>query len=277
MAKHASQLIDWIDRGSIACKDVAAALRLSGLHPSSGAWQQMLDKLLLWLGVVALSSAVTFFVAFNWQALGRFAQFALVETLVLLALLAYWRWADKHRMAEVALVAAALLLGTLLALVGQTYQTGADTWQLFASWAVLILPWALLGRSAVLWLLWLGLLNLATVLWFQHWPGAVWLLFSPWEQLVWTLFGLNTLAWVVWEWVTRRPRSSTTTSTSPSGSRWPQRLLAVASGTCITLLVLSSLFERPAPALLYWLVYAAWLAAVYLLFRHRWPDLFVLA
>ena len=33
----------------------------------------------------------------------------------------------------------------LLAFVGQTYQTGADAWQLFATWAALALVWAL-GR-----------------------------------------------------------------------------------------------------------------------------------
>jgi len=30
-----------------------------------------------------------------------------------------------------------ILVGVLLALVGQTYQTGADTWQLFFYWAIL--------------------------------------------------------------------------------------------------------------------------------------------
>jgi uncharacterized membrane protein len=237
----------------------------------------LLDRMLLWLGVLALCTAATFFVAFNWEALGRFAQFALVEALLLVALLAYWRFAGRRIVAEASLLAAALLLGTLLALVGQTYQTGADTWQLFATWAVLMLPWALLGRSSLLWLLWLGLLNLAVVLWFQHWPGALWVLFTPWEQLTWSLFLLNTVAWVVWEWCIHRAAPASGSSTPPDSSRWPQRLLALASGTCITLLVLTTLFETQSPAALSWLVYALWLAAAYFLFRHRWPDLFVLA
>jgi uncharacterized membrane protein len=272
MSKHASLLTDWIDRGSIAAHDIDAALRLGGLRPDTKAWRKLLEAMLLWLGVLALSAAVTFFIAFNWEALGKFAQFALVQGLVLLALFAYWRWSGQPRIAEAALLAAALLLGTLLALVGQTYQTGADTWQLFATWAVLMLPWALLGRSAVLWLLWLALLNLATVLWFQLRPGGLWMLFTPWEQMLWALFALNTIAWVVWEWAVHRGSSSL-----PATSRWPQRLLAVASGTCITILVLVSLFEGDSLALLSWLVYGLWVAAVYFLFRLRWPDLFVLA
>ncbi len=42
---------------------------------------------------------------------------------------------------KAALLLATLLLGVFLALFGQTYQTGADPWQLFANWALLILPW----------------------------------------------------------------------------------------------------------------------------------------
>ena len=52
------------------------------------------------------------------------------------------------------LVLAGLFLGALLALLGQIYQTGADTWELFAWWALLLLPWALAGASQALWLLW---------------------------------------------------------------------------------------------------------------------------
>ena len=43
-----------------------------------------------------------------------------------------------------------LLTGALLALSGQVYQTGADTFELFAWWAVLILPWVLVSRFSPL-------------------------------------------------------------------------------------------------------------------------------
>lgn len=57
-----------------------------------------------------------------------------------------------------------LWIGSLLALVGQTYQTGADIWELFAPWAALITPLA--GRSGAVWGLWAVLLNLtAARLW----------------------------------------------------------------------------------------------------------------
>lgn len=58
-----------------------------------------------------------------------------------------------------------LFLGALLALIGQTYQTGADTWQLFGWWALLLLPWALVSGNQIAWLLWIAVINGALGLW----------------------------------------------------------------------------------------------------------------
>jgi uncharacterized membrane-anchored protein/uncharacterized membrane protein len=60
---------------------------------------------------------------------------------------------------------AAVATGGLLALIGQTYQTGADPWQLFALWTVLIIPWVFTVRSVFLSVLWLVLINTALYLW----------------------------------------------------------------------------------------------------------------
>ena len=57
------------------------------------------------------------------------------------------------------LLIASIITGSLLALFGQIYQTGADTWQLFFAWAILITPWVVIARFPALWLLWLGLIN----------------------------------------------------------------------------------------------------------------------
>lgn len=69
------------------------------------------------------------------------------------------------RLRTACLLLATLALGALLAFVGQTYQTGADPWQLFAAWAALALPWVLAARRALLWAAWLLLAALALALW----------------------------------------------------------------------------------------------------------------
>ena len=69
------------------------------------------------------------------------------------------------------LLSAMILVGGLMALFGQTYQTGADPWQLFFNWALLVFPWVLISRFHVMWLVWLGLLNLSVHQYFQVFGG----------------------------------------------------------------------------------------------------------
>jgi len=126
-------------------------------------WRRFLGVAALWLGVCLLGSGMVCWVAANWQEMGKFQRLAGVQGLVALAgaaaAVALWRRASASGPALLAL--AAVALGALLALVGQTYQTGADTWELFAWWTLLMLPWALAAGHWGVWLLWMLVLNLA--------------------------------------------------------------------------------------------------------------------
>ena len=215
-----------------------------------------------------LGAALVFFLAYIWHDLGRFAKFALTETALLLALSAVARIGLEATSGKAALLAAAIFTGALLALIGQTYQTGADPFELFAAWALAILPWAIIGRFAALWILWIALLNLAVTLYFQAFHGIFGFVFGP-ERQLWLLFGLNTLALVLWE-------LAAASGTAWLANRWPARLLATASGGFITTLAIVSIVdERIDLAAI--LVLAAWLACAYGLYRRRIPDLYVLA
>lgn len=271
MVSGRAQLLHWFDSGLIPPARAGAALAAGGIAPGPARWLRFLDVLLLVLGGLALASGVVFFIAFNWDALDRFGQFALVQVLVLAAVLAWWRLGIDRLAAQVALLVAAILIGALLALFGQTYQTGADPWQLFATWTLLLLPWALVGRFAPLWLLWLALLNLAAALWYEARIGLFGALFASRDDLLWLLFLLNGAAWLAWEFAARK-------FTWLELARWPVRLIAVAAGWVITQLVLRAIFDPDSPPiLLAWGAYLAWLAAVYAVYRRRLPDLFMLA
>lgn len=63
--------------------------------------------------------------------------------------------------ARAALAAAQIVSGVLMAVIGQTYQTGADAWQLFALWTLLATPWALAARAAPHWWIVLAVGNVA--------------------------------------------------------------------------------------------------------------------
>jgi uncharacterized membrane protein len=274
MTSRRSQVLGWIEDGVIAPSHIFQALKVTGITPDGPHWRRFIDQLLLSAGALALTCAVVFFIAYNWDALGRFPQFALVQLLMGLAVVFYLGLGAEHSTAKVALLVAAVLLGALLALYGQTYQTGADPWQLFATWALMMLPWVLVGRFAALWLLWLGLLNLAAIFYYQVFPGLFWITFGSKDELFWLLLLLNTAAWAVWEmaavrfeWLGR----------GRVGGRWAVRVLATASGTAMTMLVLRAIFDPAQTSALTWLVYVAWLAILYFIYRRKLPDLFMLA
>ena len=244
---------------------IAAALALSDATPDASQWRRFVSALLLWLGVLLIAAGVIFFFAYNWQALGRFAKFGLVESLLAVSIVAAWLAGPDKAAGKALLLLASLLTGALLALIGQTYQTGADTFELFAWWAVLILPWTVVARTPALWMLWVALLNLAVTFYFQAFLG-----FFPEISVVWSLFTLNTIALIVWEAAARRGYDW-------MQERWPARLLAIASGTVVTILAVWGVVDSREAGSLPMPLYFAWLAGAYFYYRRHSRDLFVLA
>lgn len=118
-------------------------------------WRRWGERAALALASGHLLAAAVFFFAFNWQDLSPFAKLAVLQAGVTAAALASRAPMLPEPAREALLIAATVLVGVLLAVFGQIYQTGADAWQLFAGWAALTLPWVLAGRSAGHWLVWL--------------------------------------------------------------------------------------------------------------------------
>ncbi len=150
---------------------VGAALQLSGARPDVPAWRAFAATLLRAAGLGAIGAGILFFVAANWQVFGVLGRFALLQTALLACIgVALWR-APPSLPGQGALILATLLTGGLLALFGQSYQTGADVYELFFTWAALALPFALAGLSGALWALWWTVLNVALAL-LCGWLGA---------------------------------------------------------------------------------------------------------
>ena len=207
--------------------------------------------LALWLprGLALLAAALAglglvLWVAANWDALGRVAQFGLLQGLVAAACLG----AVALPSARPALGLLALLgIGGLLAYFGQTYQTGADAWQLFALWGLLALPLALAVRSDALWTPWAIVALTAITLWAQThasrswlWSGAA----GPDDLLV------HASAW--------GSAALVVAALSPALRRytgagvWAQRTAATLAVALVTLSALGGLFSS-ALAAHYWL------------------------
>lgn len=103
-----------------------------------------------------------FWVAANWGSLSRTGHFALLQGFTLAMFVgAALLPAARQALSLVALLA----VGGLLAYFGQTYQTGADVWQLFAVWALVGLPLCVAARSDTVWSAWVVVAAVAIARW----------------------------------------------------------------------------------------------------------------
>lgn len=127
--------------------------------PTPAEWRAFGAKLLHAAGLASLGAGVIFFVAANWSAWGLAGRFGLLQAgLALCVGVALWK-PPPSRPGQAALLLATLFTGALLALFGQTYQTGADVYELFFTWALLALPFAVAGLWGAVWAVWWGVLN----------------------------------------------------------------------------------------------------------------------
>ncbi|WOB08386.1 DUF2157 domain-containing protein [Piscinibacter gummiphilus] len=135
-------------------------------------------QLARWLprGLAVVAAALTglgvvMWIAANWDTLGRMGRFALLMALVgVTGLGAALRPGARPALGLLAFLG----IGALFAYFGQTYQTGADPWQLFALWAALGVPLCLGARSDVLWAPWSLVVMVAISLWTHAHLGHRW-------------------------------------------------------------------------------------------------------
>jgi len=267
MHERQKWIAQWRAQNALPAPQVSAALRLAGIPPSRQEWRLWIERLLLWLGVAALLAGLIFFVAANWSGMARFGKFALVE-LIIIASLAVYVLTAHRRYGNAALLAASLALGAWLALIGQTYQTGANTYELFLVWALLMIPWALVARLPALWVLWLTLLHVAYVFFVQE--SDLPRRYPSWEREfgVVILFDVGALA--LWEWLAANGRAW-------MRGRWVPRLLALAAGSVATVLAIYLVIAYRQAKAEYLVLYFLVLAGFYVVYRDKVRDLFMLA
>jgi len=267
MAPIRDQLIPLIEEGHIPKEKIDEALSITEVFPSEKDWLVFISQLLLWLGGIAIAFAVMFFIAYNLDNIGKFVQFGAIEALIIISVFTYWKFYSHPIASKVSLLSASILLGVLLALYGITYQTGADTWQLFFTWAMLITPWVIIGRFPALWIVWLILLNLSIAFYFETRFTSSQFWFDVTIKQFGSLFLLNTIALVIWESLSNKWKWL--------DERWAVRLLALGSGTNITWLAIYVIIEgHDMLSLLIWII---WTISFYLVYRNIKRDLFMLS
>ncbi len=125
------------------------------------------EDYLKYLGLGLIGASVLYLIASNWFWFDKAIKLALpMGFLVLCGLISsFIKLSDGLHKAVDSL--AGLALGLCLAVIGQVYQTGADSFWLFGIWSVLLLPWLYRMNEGVFGLL-MGVSNLAIWLFGQQ-------------------------------------------------------------------------------------------------------------
>jgi len=254
-----NQILSFIANKNIKKNNIKEVLEQTEVIPTSKSWYIFIDQIALWFGALSLAFAIMFLMAYNWNEFQKIGRFALVEGLLVLSV-GFYLYLDIEKLSsKVSLMVSTILVGVLLALVGQTYQTGADTWQLFFYWAILILPWVFIGRFSALWMVWIFLINLSLYLYIGIFNSEI----SIW----WGLFIFNTLALVLWEFFSHKFEWLK--------NSWAIRLLGFISGNAVTWLAVAFIWGNSNPlAIVSWI---GWLGVIYLLYRQNRIELFMVS
>jgi uncharacterized membrane protein len=238
--KITRRLLGWAgEQRALSREAIDASLELSGLRPGITEWWDLAVRAMLTAGVLSLAAGVIFLVAYNWQKLGLYGRFAMIELPLLLTLILAWIIGIDRLTGKLALLLAVFLTGALLALLGQTYQTGADLYELFLTWTALTVPWAIACRWEPCWALWLLIANFAAALYAERASHGLFGLLSPSLGFTpWAIpFLLNIVAYVAADMLSRGKRWG-------FGARWLPRALAAAAmlfGTLIMILRITRL------------------------------------
>jgi uncharacterized membrane protein len=150
-------------------------------------------------------AGIFFFFAYNWEQLHRFAKLGLLQGLLLALVLGLLLGTPRPLVKKALLTAASLLIGALYAVHGQVYQSGADAFDLFLAWTLMIALWTLVANFGPLWLLQIALINTSLILYADQ-GGPPWLE----SELPALLLCLNLIPWAAFEllpqWTGSKPR-----------------------------------------------------------------------
>jgi uncharacterized membrane protein len=148
---------------------VAREYGLQLLYPSKN-WGLWISKMLMVLGVSLILSGIVYFFAFNWTKITPEMKLNSIQIAIFGCIGVAYFYGLQQLSGKVLLLSACVLVGVFLAVFGQIYQTGADAYNLFMLWALLILPWVIISQFAALWALWLVISNIFLIL---YWTQAV--------------------------------------------------------------------------------------------------------
>jgi uncharacterized membrane protein len=259
-------LLQLLQQGLLNLRAYERALKIIGFTPTAEKWNRFLNILLLVLGAGLTVSGIYFFFAYNWADMHRFVKLGIVEALILGMALAAFSINLNKLPGKIALTVAAVLIGALLAVFGQVYQTGADSYRLFLTWVILMAGWVFISRFAPLWFIWILLINVTLGLYWRQIVG-----YRYATQLWLWIFIVNCLFLLLWEFSSRK--------TDWLFSRWMPRLLSLPvfyAATAAAVMFVINERDRDAYIITLSILFITVNAIVLYMYSQRILDLFML-
>ncbi|WP_373350835.1 DUF2157 domain-containing protein [Acinetobacter bereziniae] len=93
------------------------------------------------VGFTLIAVSILYLTAANWFMLPQALQLAIPQVLLLLSACSSLFFVRHDYLVQCLHTISGLMIGLSLAVIGQIYQTGADSYLLFLIWSILLLPW----------------------------------------------------------------------------------------------------------------------------------------
>lgn len=140
---------------------------LNLLYPADK-WGIWVSRLLLAIGLALVLCGIVYFFAFNWAKITPSVKLSSLQVAMVGCLVGAYFFSLKRTNGQILLLSASVLTGVFMAVFGQIYQTGADSYQLFMMWALLTLGWTIISNFAPQWIFWLAIMNVFLILWWMQ-------------------------------------------------------------------------------------------------------------
>ncbi|WP_291441558.1 DUF2157 domain-containing protein, partial [Desulfovibrio sp.] len=230
------------DAGELSPAAWEKSLQICGFNPDGKAWLAYWRQIFLLGGTLFFLAGVICFIAWNWATISPFGRMALVGSLVAGTGVGAVILGPVTRLGGILLLACGISMGPMLAIFGQSYQTGAELWELFRVWTILLFLLALAGKQAGLWFVtWISG-NIFAALWFGRGLLSPLDIFGPFFALPeWLLVIAGAI--IAWEWAALR--AARRAPESWLCSRWMPRLLFCDLAARVTLYLLLLIFSAP--------------------------------
>ena len=127
------------------------------------AWMRFLQIFSLTLGSGLMLAGIIFFFAYNWEHMHRFVKMGISVSLILavFAVTMMVKMSDFTRKITVSVLCG--LVGVFWAIFGQVYQTKADSYVFFLTWALCILAWVFIADFYPLWAIFIALVSMGVI------------------------------------------------------------------------------------------------------------------